>query len=71
MKKIITLSLAVVALSLASCKKDYTCTCTASTGGSNTYTITKASKKTAQANCASYTQTNNGVTYTETCTLSK
>jgi hypothetical protein len=65
MKKLAILSIAFVAVSFASCKKDYTCTCTSS--GSTIHKIVGVSKKTAQAQCVSITS--NG--YTETCTLSK
>lgn len=64
MKKTTILSIAFVTVGLASCKKDYTCTCTSS--GSNVRKIIGVSKKTAQANCVSYSS--NG--HTETCTLS-
>jgi hypothetical protein len=65
MKKLAILSIAFVAVSFASCKKDYTCTCTSS--GTTINKIVGVSKKTAQAQCVSYTS--NG--YTETCVLSK
>lgn len=64
MKKTTILSIALVTVGLASCKKDYTCTCTSS--GSNVRKIIGVSKKTAQANCVSYTVGSQ----TETCTLS-
>lgn len=65
MKKLTILSIAFMAISFASCKKDYTCVC--SNSGSSVHKIIKVSKKTAKANCVS--TTSNG--YTETCTLSK
>ena len=77
MKKLTLLSVALVAISFASCKKDYTCTCTST--GSSTASVTKiigVSKKAAQANCASYVRTTtssgggSGVS-DQTCTLSK
>ncbi|HQQ94308.1 MAG TPA: hypothetical protein PLQ93_07125 [Bacteroidia bacterium] len=70
MKKLIILPAALLALSLSSCKKDYTCTCT-STGSSSVTTIVDVNKATAKANCVSTTQTSSGQTYQETCTLSK
>jgi hypothetical protein len=76
MKKITLIAIAFVAVSLASCKKDYTCTCT--TTGSATPNITKiigVKKSAAKANCVSTTKTNTtaGASSTpevETCTLS-
>lgn len=78
MKKLTLLAVAFVAVSFASCKKDYTCTCTYT--GSTTPQITKiigVSKKAATANCVSGTRTSTnaaGVTGTAqvaTCELSK
>lgn len=76
MKKLTLLAVAFVAVSFASCKKDYTCTCT--TTGSTTASVTKiigVSKKAAQANCVSGTTTNTDASgssvYTKSCTLSK
>jgi len=76
MKKLTILAIAALAMSFASCKKDYTCKCTYTwTGGSGTSTeiIKGVSKKQAQANCVSYEYKNEaGVTeQTGTCTLSK
>lgn len=70
MKKITIIAIAFVAVSFASCKKDYTCTCT-SGGSSSTTKLIKVTKKTAQANCASTVTSSQGFSYTETCTLSK
>ena len=72
MKKITLFAIAFVAISFASCKKDYTCTCTSA--GSTTSNITKiigVSKKAAQANCVSGTSTYGSVGYATTCTLAK
>lgn len=76
MKKITYLAVVALAFSFASCKKDYTCTCTST--GSTTPSVTKiigVSKKTAQANCVSKTGTSTSGSYTstydQTCTLSK
>ncbi len=70
-KLLIVASIAIV--SLASCKKDYTCTCTTSGGGfTGTPSVTtypKAKKSAARANCLSSTDTQSGVTYTTTCEL--
>lgn len=74
MKKITILSVAVLGMTLASCKKDYKCTCTttsgSSTGTADVTTFVGVSKKTAKANCISYTQTYTGGTSTTNCTLS-
>jgi len=55
MKKLSMIAMGVVLVaSLASCKKDYTCTCTYNDGagstGSGSYTY-KDTKKNAEANC--------------------
>ncbi len=70
MKKIIFIS--IIALgSLASCKKDRTCTCTYS--GSTTPSITtytNAKKGDARSQCLSYTETySGGGVSSRTCTL--
>lgn len=76
MKKLTLLAVAFIAVSFASCKKDYTCTCTYT--GSTTAQVTKiigVSKKAAQANCVSGTNTNTDASgssvSTANCTLSK
>ena len=66
MKKLALLASAILTMSLVSCKKDYSCTCTNS-GGSSTTKIIGVSKKTAKANCVSTIQDG----YTTTCSLSK
>ena len=74
MKKLTLLAVAFVAVSFASCKKDYTCTCTNAFGGGYVKKIEKTSKAGAQANCVSGTRTGStagSVGYVETCTLSK
>jgi hypothetical protein len=67
------LFVAVIAASLASCKKDRICTCTTTasgfTGTPNETTYTKSTKAAASANCLSSTEVDNGVTYTTTCEL--
>lgn len=70
MKKITILSIAFVALSLASCKKNWTCTCTDSTGG-EVKKFTKITKKQALSNCQSKTVTDADGTESETCALTK
>ena len=65
MKKLAILSLAFVAVSFASCKKDYTCTC--SDSGTTVTKIVGVSKKTAKANCVSTTSYG----YARTCVISK
>ncbi len=72
MKKLLIVAVVAVA-SLASCKKDYTCTCTTSaagfTGTPQVTTYPKAKKSAARANCLSSTETQGGVVYTTTCEL--
>jgi hypothetical protein len=74
MKKVF-LSLAVIsAFSLASCKKDHTCTCintnsANATSSTDITTYPKSSKGAARANCLTTTEVDNGITYTSTCTL--
>ena len=52
MKKLIIYSLFILGMvSLSSCKKDRYCVCDYPTGFSNTYTVTKSSKKEAQEVC--------------------
>ena len=73
MKKITLLAAAFVAISFASCKKDYTCSCSY-VGGSSVTKIEGTSKKGAQAHCVSGTttgSTSGSIGYVETCTLSK
>ncbi len=65
MKKLSILAVAALAISMTSCKKDYTCVC--SDDGGEVHKIIGVSKKTAKANCVSTT----GLGYTRTCTLSK
>lgn len=50
MKKIILLC-GLTLLTLASCKKDWTCTCTSSAGGSSSTTIADKTKSDAKADC--------------------
>lgn len=71
MKKISILTIAFAAISFASCKKDYTCTCTTTGGGSSVTKLVGVNKKTAKANCVSTTISAMGYAETETCTLSK
>ncbi|MGZ3862982.1 MAG: hypothetical protein ACXVPN_05285 [Bacteroidia bacterium] len=72
MKKISILAFALVAISFASCKKDYTCTCTDATGG-EVRKFSKVTKRAALAHCqtATTTRSGGGGPQTETCTLSK
>jgi hypothetical protein len=73
MKKVLLFVAVVAATSFASCKKDRTCTCTDSTGGSSVVTYTGAKKGDARAACLSKSYTYNTgtgtATVTETCTL--
>ncbi len=74
MKKIIFIAVVAVA-SLASCKKDRTCTCTQTstqpgyTGGTQVYTVVKAKKSDAKKACITSSTTTGGYTYTTTCEL--
>ena len=68
------LFVAVVAASLASCKKDHTCTCTSTTNGvadptPSVTVYTESSKAAARANCVSGKQVDGADTYTWTCEL--
>lgn len=67
------LFVAVIAASLASCKKDRVCTCTTTYNGTagtpDVTTYEKSTKGAARANCLSSTSTNNGDTYVTTCDL--
>lgn len=53
MKKITLLAVAALAISFASCKKDYKCVCTSTTSGITieTTTTAKSTKKSATAWC--------------------
>jgi hypothetical protein len=73
MKKIIFIGFVAVA-SLASCKKDRTCTCTTtysdgSPSDTDVMVITKSRKSDAKVNCLSTTMVDDGVTETTTCEL--
>lgn len=70
MKKIAILSIALIALSFGSCKKNWTCTCSDATGG-EVKKLTKVTKQQALSNCQSKTVTDVDGTESETCTLSK
>lgn len=68
MKKILLLT-AFAGLTMASCKKDKVCTCN-SYKGTSTTTLVHVTKAQAKANCITTSQIdNNGVTYTNTCSL--
>lgn len=75
MKKLSILSIAFLALSLASCKKDYTCNCTnmstqaGSTTTTSEITYVKARKADAKRACVKTTDTESGVTVTHDCKL--
>ncbi len=86
MKKISLIIVAIIAASLVSCSKDWTCTCTniqTQTSGSSSTTstststtkFTKAKKKDARENCLTTSSTNTytGGTskYDSNCTLAK
>jgi hypothetical protein len=73
MRTLLLSAFAFGVLSFASCKKDYTCTCTVTSGGSTTSgkTTIHESKKDAEEACnagdASYSSA--GVTITTSCEL--
>ena len=70
MKK--TIFIGIVALaSLASCKKDHTCTCTyAGSTTADVITYTDSKKSDARSQCLSYTSTSTGGgATTRTCTF--
>jgi hypothetical protein len=69
MKKAILMVAVIAAASFTSCKKDRTCTCVDSTGGTSIVTYTKSSKRDARSQCLSKSYVVNNTTYTETCTL--
>ena len=55
MKKLLIIAVVgCFALSLTSCKKSHTCTCTDSTGTKTTISLGKTSSKTAKDACAVY-----------------
>ena len=54
MKKITLLAVVLIAASFASCKKNYTCSCSDTDGYSADYSLGKQTKKNAQATCDSY-----------------
>ncbi len=68
MKKKVFLSFIVLA-ALSSCKKDRVCTCTYPVIGDDKTTYTEVTKGQAQANCLSYTRTEDNSTYDVTCKL--
>ncbi|HEX8516096.1 MAG TPA: hypothetical protein VF868_07840 [Bacteroidia bacterium] len=76
MKKVLFMA-AVLVATLASCKKDYTCTCTTTTtssggtfvGDPEVTTYPKSKKGAARSHCLSYTTTGTGYTSTTDCDL--
>ena len=76
-KNIVILSIALVAISFASCKKDRTCTCVVNAGSpgaqdeTTIITLKKVTKSTAKEACVSADYLPSGQPYTEkhTCTL--
>lgn len=77
MKKLFILSFAFGVVTLTSCKKDYTCTCTMSSPGNPSTsvkrTVKEVTKKQAEAKCNSGDQTVTvmgfGFTQTQTCKI--
>ena len=61
MKKVLVLGL-FGAMALASCKKDWTCKCTSSIGGSSSSTIADMTKKDAKVECDKSDASAGGVT---------
>lgn len=61
MKKVLLFG-AFALLTLASCKKDWTCTCTSSIGGSESSTISDMTKSDAKVECDSGDASAFGVT---------
>jgi hypothetical protein len=74
MKKVLFMA-AVIVASLASCKKDRTCTCTTTstypgaTSTTDIVTYNKAKKHDVRGMCLSTTTTDGGYTTTKDCTL--
>ena len=74
MKRITILSIAMIALSFASCKKDRTCTCTQTDNSPGATTdeykvvYKKITKRSAKSACMSIEITPDGQPYTETRT---
>ena len=76
MKKLIIMSLGLMALSLISCKKDRDCECTTTTttvlgnaSETETVTLVDVSKGTAKRACVSSTSTNPNYTVKSECKL--
>jgi hypothetical protein len=67
MKKVLLLT-ALAAFTMTSCKKDKVCTCS-SHNGTTTTTLVHVTKAQAKANCISTSHTDNGVTYSTSCSL--
>lgn len=61
MKKLMILGVGLLAL--ASCKKDWTCTCTSSIGGSESSTISDMTKSDAKVECDNGDASALGVTF--------
>lgn len=77
MKKIFITTVALVAVMLTSCKKDFTCTCTTTSPGSPSstekITVKEVNKKQAEAKCNSGDQTFTvmgfGISQTRSCKI--
>ncbi len=73
MKKIAFVALAIFALTFTSCKREWTCTCTASVAGQTATASSsfEATKKDAEESCDAFQSTSSvgGVTYS--CELEK
>lgn len=73
MKKITLVAVAAIGMTLfASCKKDHTCTCKVTMGGSTqevSYTMPKTSKSDAKKACDTYQSTATMAGATASCSL--
>ena len=67
MKKVLLLVAVLSAMSFASCKKDYTCTCTFPNGGGSGSVTIHDTKKKATSTCNGDVTTINGVS--STCSI--
>ena len=70
MKKVFFIGMLFGGLALTSCKKDYTCECTETSGGSSTSVTINDTKSNAEEECDSGSSTTtSGVNATSTCII--
>ena len=69
MKKLSILAIAALAFSFASCKKDYTCSCTGGPAGSDISYTGKMKKKDANTWCESWNTTFKAAYTSGSCAL--